>query len=79
MPLPKGWHARLDGLTIDRCSLPRLSHENLSQVVHRCGDGDVNVTGCATRAAEVDCPPADEGVCDLVGFEEAGDEACGEA
>lgn len=48
-------------------------------MVHGCGDGDVDVAGCATRTAEVDGPAADEGVSDLVGFKEVCDESCGEA
>lgn len=65
--------------SLREASLPGLSHENLSQVVHGCSDGDVDVAGGATRATEVDGPAADEGVCDAVGFEEVCDEAGGEA
>lgn len=62
-----------------RMQVPGLSHENVSQMIHRGGHGDIDIAGGATRAAEVYSPSTDEGVGDFVLFEELCDESRGQA
>lgn len=59
--------------------IPGLHHQDLFQMVHSRGDGDINVLRAAPAATQINGPASDEGVRDLIRLEEHGYEARREA